>query len=172
MTQIRRRLLKIAAALLVLGVVIALLAYEVIPFDWDSFMERQVSVGWQEAPRRSPPVGAVAFDAPAYLDDAANMTNPVPADDIALQRGEILFAAACAVCHGPRGEGDGSIVAFFRPEGRAPAVLTDARLGLYPDATLYLIIHQGFGAMPPIRENLDERSHWDVIHYFRTLQSP
>jgi mono/diheme cytochrome c family protein len=167
MSAIQRRLLRTFIALLVIGFVLALLAYEVVNLDWDTFMENQVSVSYDEPPLRLPPEGAIAMSRPGA---AGQTENPIPADDISLQRGQVLFDATCAVCHGATGQGDGSVVPFFRDGARLPPSLTDPRIAAYPDSTLYLIIHQGFGAMPPIRENLDERSHWDVINYLRTLQ--
>jgi mono/diheme cytochrome c family protein len=96
--------------------------------------------------------------------------NPVPPDDVSLQRGEILFDLHCSVCHGPNGEGDGSVVEYWREDARRPADLTDARFSQYPDALLYRIVTQGVGGMPPLRENMTERQYWDVINFVRSLQ--
>ena len=98
------------------------------------------------------------------------LVNPVPADEVSLQRGELLYGFHCSVCHGELGAGDGPVVAFWAEDARRPANLTEPRIGQYPDGTLYRIITQGVGAMPPLRENVTERQRWDVINYLRTLQ--
>ena len=165
-----RRLLVLLGVLLVVGLVIVLFSYEIIAIDWVSFMEDQPAVDYQDAPRRLPPEGAVSFSRPTYLDDSQSLANPVPADAVPLQRGAILFSLHCAVCHGEGGQGDGSVVEFWQEDARRPANLAEERIAAYPDGTIYRIISQGIGVMPPLRENLTERQRWDVVNFVRTLQ--
>jgi mono/diheme cytochrome c family protein len=144
--------------------------YEIVGVDVVSFMEDQPSIHYQEGPRRLPPEDSVPISQPSYLSELQDAVNPVPSDGVSLERGEALYGFHCAVCHGQLGQGDGSVVEFWREDARHPADLTESRIGEYPDGTLYRIITQGFGAMPPLRENLTERQRWDVINYVRTLQ--
>jgi mono/diheme cytochrome c family protein len=37
------------------------------------------------------------------------------------------------------------------------------------DGTIYITISQGYGTMPPLRENLNPRERWDVVNYVKTL---
>lgn len=37
----------------------------------------------------------------------ASIQNPVPSDEISIQRGQRLYLSYCASCHGMRGHGDG-----------------------------------------------------------------
>jgi mono/diheme cytochrome c family protein len=165
-----RRLLILLAVLAAVGCVILLIGYEVIFVDFVSFMEDQPSVDYQDSPRILAPNGAVLVSRPTYLDDPANLANPVPPDGVSLQRGEILFDVHCSVCHGPKGRGDGSVVEYWREDARRPANLTDAHFSQYPDALLYGVVTQGVGGMPPLRENMTERQYWDVINFVRSLQ--
>jgi mono/diheme cytochrome c family protein len=144
--------------------------FEVIGVDIVSFMEDQPSIQYQDGPRRLPPEDSVPLSRPAYLDEAQAILNPVQADGISLQRGQVLFGYHCAVCHGQGGQGDGPVVEFWREDARKPPDLTEARIAGYSDEILYRIITQGLGGMPPLRENLVERQRWDVINYVRTLQ--
>jgi len=155
--------------------VVLLFSYEIISVDVNSFMEDQPSIDYQESPRRLLPEGSIPLSQPLY---EGAISNPVPADEVSLQRGEILYNLHCAVCHGPAGQGDGSVVQFWNtcPGGqcqgesaRRPADLTEARIDVYPDSMIYRIISQGFGGMPPLRENLTERQRWDVINHVRSL---
>lgn len=149
--------------------IVLLLTYEIISVDVTSFMEDQPSLDYQEAPRRLLPEQSIPLSRPTYGDGGA-IDNPVPADEVSLQRGAVLFSLHCAVCHGPAGAGDGSVVAFWKESARRPANLTEARFAGYPDGTIYRIISQGLGGMPPLRENLTERQRWDVVNHVRSLQ--
>lgn len=164
------RILIPLAVLAVVGSLLLMLTYDVIFIDFVSFMEDQPSIGYQEPPRRLPAEGAVPISRPVYLDVPANLQNPVPADEVSLQRGEILFSLHCSVCHGRRGLGDGPVVEYWQADARRPANLTDARFRQYPDSLLYGVVTQGVGGMPPLRENMNERQYWDLINYVRTLQ--
>ena len=164
------RILIPLAVLAVVGSLLLMLTYDIIFVDFVSFMEDQPSIGYQEPPRRLPAEGAVPVSRPAYLDVPANLENPVPADEVSLQRGEILFSLHCSVCHGRSGQGDGPVVEHWQADARKPANLTDARFGQYPDSLLHGIVTQGVGGMPPLRENMNERQYWDLINYVHTLQ--
>ncbi len=165
-----RRLLLLGGGLLVAACLLLMVTYEVIGVDFVSFMEDQPSVDYQEPPRRLPPEEAVPLSRPAYLDMPSDLTNPVPADAVSLQRGELLFSFHCMVCHGPAGQGNGPVTEFWREEARRPANLTEARFREYPDGILYTVVTQGLGGMPPLRENMTERQYWDVINFIHTLQ--
>lgn len=165
-----RRILVPLIVVAIAGYVVLMVLYEVIGVDIVSFMEDQPSIHYQEEPRRLPPEKSVPLSRPTYLDEAQSIANPVQADGVSLQRGEALFGYHCTPCHGQGGQGDGSIVEFWREDARKPPDLTEARIGEYSDETLYRIITQGLGGMPPLRENLTERQRWDVINYVRTLQ--
>lgn len=167
--RIRRFLIPLTV-LAAAGCLLLMLTYEVIYVDFVSFMEDQPSVRYQEPPRRLPAEGALPVSRPAYLDAPLNMVNPVPADQVSLQRGEILFNVHCSACHGRRGQGNGPIVDFWQPDARPPANLTAERFGQYPDSLFYQVITQGVGGMPPLRENMNERQYWDVINFVRSLQ--
>ncbi|RME43111.1 MAG: cytochrome c [Chloroflexi bacterium] len=164
---------RIIITLLVLAtpfVVGLLFTYEKIKIDFPSFMERQPSIKAQEPPRRLPPEGTIPFYGAVAVGDQVPV-NPVPADPVSLQRGQVLFSLHCAQCHGDAGKGDGPITEFWGEETNRPADLTDVRFTTQPDGALYLTLTQGFGAMPALAENLTPRQRWDVINYVRTLQS-
>lgn len=166
-----RRILITLGILATPFVVGLLLTYEVIEIDFSSFMEDQPSIASQEGPRRLPAEGALPFlGSVAYAADQAPL-NPVPPDSVSLQRGEILYQLHCLVCHGESGQGDGPMVEHWREDAQHPADLTEDRIVGQPDGALYLTISQGFGAMPPLSENLTPRQRWDVVNYVRSLQA-
>jgi mono/diheme cytochrome c family protein len=156
--------------LLIVVILAGLFVYEVIAIDWKSFMEDQPSIGYQEPPRQLPAQDAVPISRPAWHDAPATLANPVPADQVSLERGALLYDVHCSVCHGSEGQADGPVLTFWRADARQPANLTEQRIAQYPDAGLYQVITRGIGAMPPLRENVNERQTWDIVNYVHTLQ--
>ena len=146
-----------------------LFTFDVIKVNWRSTMEIQPSFKAQEGPRRLAAADAVRFEGPGMPKDGQLPANPVPADPVSLERGRLLFGRNCALCHGAAGKGDGSLASYFKAEARRPANLTEARLAQQSAGALYLTISQGFGAMPALAENLDQRERWDVVNYVRGL---
>ena len=104
-------------------------------------------------------------------DDYAGLTNPIPADDASLARGQELYTNLCATCHGNTGLGDGPGGAALNP---TPAALAHTSQML-SDAYLFWRISEGgvpFGtAMPAWREALDEQARWDLINFVQALGS-
>lgn len=156
------------AALTAAAVVFLLFSYEVIAVDFTVLMENQPAVEYHDGPHQAAPEEAVPISRPAYKD-AGQPENPVPADLVSVGRGEVLFSLHCSACHGPTGQGDGPVTAFWNEENRRPPNLTEERMANLPDGTIYQFISNGIGTMPPLRENLNERERWDVINYLRTL---
>ncbi len=143
-----------------------LFTYDIIKINWASNMEDQIAISHQTGPRKSAPGDAVRFDGPSE-PKAGVPDNPVPADDVSLERGRILYERNCALCHGATGLGDGPITQFWKPEMRRPANLSEARFATMSDGTLYITVSQGYGTMPPLRENLNPRERWDVVNYVK-----
>jgi mono/diheme cytochrome c family protein len=146
-----------------------LFSYDVIKIYWNPGMVFQPSIGYQEAPRKWSPSEAVPISGPAIPQDITQAVNPVPADAVSLQRGALLFQRNCALCHGANGQGDGSITQFWKADMRKPANLTEPRIQTGSDASIYVTISKGFGAMPPLNENLTVRERWDVVNYVKTF---
>jgi mono/diheme cytochrome c family protein len=90
--------------------------------------------------------------------------------------GQLLYAKACAPCHGAGGRGDGPSAAGLATR---PSDLTDGRLmNPLPDAFLVNIILNGgpaeglSPAMPPFRGHLADEQTRQVIAYLRSIAQP
>jgi len=153
------------AVLLTPFVVGLLFTFEVIKIRFPTDMARQVSLSYEEGPRRLPPEGAVPVQGLSGIPEEFPV-NPVPADEVSIQRGRILYDMHCQLCHGPQGHGDGALAGYF---DRTPQNLAGAQISAEFDGSVYLTIGQGFGQMPSLAENLTPRERWDVINYVRTL---
>jgi mono/diheme cytochrome c family protein len=160
--------LMFAGTLVVLALVFfELWAYDVIKIDFISFMEIQPSFDVQEKPLPVP-ARSIPIEGPAFIPNMGAPTNPVPADDVSISRGQTLFSINCVMCHGPNGEGNGQLAALI---ANKPANLTSIITQSKTDGALFLTITNGVqGKMPPMVENLTVRDRWDVINYIRTLK--
>ena len=99
------------------------------------------------------------------------LVNPVPAKEDSLARGEEIYAANCATCHGDGGMGDGPAGESLDP---APAPLAHTSQMMADDYLFWRISEGGsaFGtAMIPYGDILNEQARWDVINYVRALGS-
>jgi mono/diheme cytochrome c family protein len=162
---------RIIMTLVIVGVPLLLgliFTYDIVKINWASNMEDQIAIEYQQGPRKAAPAEAVRFDGPSE-PKGGQLVNAVPADAVSLERGRILFDRNCALCHGAGGLGNGPITEFWKAEMRRPANLTEPRMTTMSDSSLYITISQGFGTMPPLRENLNVRERWDVVNFVRTL---
>jgi mono/diheme cytochrome c family protein len=144
-------------------------SYDVIKIYWNPGMTFQASIGYQEGPRKWAPSDSIPVAGPAIPQDITEAVNPVPADAVSLQRGQLLFERNCVPCHGSGGQGDGPITRYWKPDMRKPANLTAPSIQTGSDASIYVTISKGFGAMPPLNENLSVRERWDTVNYVKSL---
>jgi len=164
-----KRLMAAGSLVIAVLVLLELWAFDVIKVDFISFMEIQPSFSAQEAPLPLP-ARSIPVEGPASIPNMGAPVNPVPADDVSLQRGATLFAINCVMCHGTSGEGNGQIAALL---ANKPANLTSIITQSKSDGALFMTITNGVdGRMPPMIENLMVRDRWDLVNYIRTLKAP
>lgn len=163
-----QRLAMLFAAVIVVFAVILLFTYDVIKIDWPSFMEIQPSFRPMEHPL-PPPERSIPIEGPAYIPGTGLPTNPTAADDASIARGKELFAINCQMCHGPNGEGNGTVAPFLLKF--KPANLTSPMIKAFSDGQIFITISNGVpDRMPALNENLTVSERWDVVNYVRTLQ--
>lgn len=99
----------------------------------------------------------------------ASLQNPLAADAESMVRGEALYTANCASCHGDTGMGEGPAGQQLDPPA-APVAHTSQMLS---DGYLFWRITEGGHAfdtaMPVWKDALDEQARWDLINYMRSL---
>lgn len=99
----------------------------------------------------------------------AALTNPIPADETSLARGEELYQVYCASCHGETGWGDGPAASTMTPPP-TPLALTALRMS---DGYLYWRIMEGgtsLGtAMPSYKNVIADEDIWHIINFLRSL---
>ncbi len=177
-----KQLIGVFAVLMALAAILMTFSYDVIKFDWVSFMEIQSSYDTQERPLPVP-ARSIPIEGPAYIPGEGVPSNPVPADEVSVARGAQLYSIHCQMCHGEAGQGTGTISAFLVK--KKPADLTSDLVQSKPDGSMFLAISNGIfnpnntlfpdvqfsGQMPPLNENLTVRERWDVVNFLRTLKA-
>jgi len=164
--SLRARRGLIIIGLLFLPFIVGLLfTYQVIRIPFPSDMVFSPAIGYQEGPRLAPPKDAVPLQGQAVIPEEFPV-NPVPVDEVSVQRGRILYSMQCQLCHGDTGRGDGPLADYF---ARTPEDLVGAKTAAEFDGSVYLVIQNGFGQMPALAENLTVQERWDVVNYIRTF---
>jgi len=147
--------------------VLELFLFDVIKIDWIGFMEIQPSYRPMESPL-PPPERSIPVEGAIAIPGMGAPENPTVADDASLTRGAELYAIHCKMCHGPAGEGNGSISAFL---ANKPANFTTDVVQSKSDGSFFLTISNGVdGRMPALNENLTVSERWDVVNFLRTLK--
>lgn len=160
-----------------------------VPFF--AFMRDSPSFDPYEATRPAPP-NTVPFESPAgeFIPPIASVqmgpaqvateaglrafaagpygTNPFAGEDL-LAAGEERYAVMCAVCHGPQGQGDGTVVGQDRYPPLAPNLTRPETVAL-PDGYIYGVIRAGRGLMPAYGSRVNHRERWAIVEYLRQLQ--
>ncbi len=153
----------------VLGGIGMLFTYDIIKIDWPVFMEIQPSFKKMENPLH-PPERSIPVEGAIAIPNMGAPENPVPADEVSVARGAQLFALHCQMCHGPAGDGNGTIAPFlvkFKPANLTLPVVQDKS-----DGALFLTVTNGVtDRMPALNENLTVRERWDVVNFIRTLKA-
>jgi cytochrome c553 len=166
--RLLRQLFWVFATLGLLFGVMLFFTYDIIKLEWVTFMEIQPSFDAQEDPLPVPP-RSIPVDGPVSIPNMGAPANPVPADEISIQRAANLFAINCVMCHGATGEGNGQIAALL---ANKPANLTLDVTQNKSDGALFLTLTNGVpGRMPSMVENLTVRDRWDMVNYIRTLKA-
>lgn len=167
--RLLRQLFGVFAVLGVLGAIILIFTYDVIKIEWISFMEIQPTYKQMENPL-PPPERSIPVEGPVSIPNMGAPENPTTADEASVTRGAELFALHCQMCHGPAGDGNGTVAPFLIKY--KPANLTTDVVQSKSDGSMFLTISNGLdGRMPALNENLTVSERWDVVNFLRTLKA-
>ena len=116
-------------------------------------------------------VAGAAIALPPLVSDAYPTTYQRPAipyQAASIAEGHALFARHCAVCHGPRGGGDGPAAATLHP--RLPDLRAHHVL-LHTAGDLFWWITHGKPPMPAFGDQLSPDQRWSLVNYLRALSA-
>ncbi len=160
--------LTIAGLIVLIGVVVLeMFSYDVLKFNWITFMQVQPNFQPMENPQ---PVitDTIPIEGVAYSLLLGAPPNPVPADQVSLERGAELFDINCVVCHGTGGKGDGPMASHLENK---VFDLTSFAIHSFTDGGIFITISMGVPEkMPALNENLTVQERWDVVNYVRSLK--
>ncbi len=94
------------------------------------------------------------------------LKNPLRRTADVMARGQAMYNVYCLVCHGPSGEGDGTVVPKFP---RPPSLLSE-KVAQWTDGRIYHVLTVGQNLMPSYASQVDAGDRWAIIHYVRALQ--
>jgi mono/diheme cytochrome c family protein len=144
------------------------------PVDLFPEMHYQPSQRRLEPRRLAAPDGAVPVTGARprlTFEQAGGLQNPVPRSPETLERARQVYRVNCAMCHGPKGDGQSVIAGFFKGAGVVPPVdFAGERARARSDGQLYWIVANGLGNMPPFGSLLTEEELWTVVHFIREAQ--
>lgn len=130
---------------------------------------------------RQPPQGAIPrnryVNPDLKLTDAETLKSPkatLSAEELLKYEavGMEKFKVYCAVCHGPKGDGQGSLVKVAAKSMVVlPPNLLEGKYKEYSDGRIYYAITYGFGLMGDYSNQIiHEEDRWAVVDYLRQLQ--
>lgn len=135
---------------------------------WDIDMFRQESLRTNEV-ARSPVPGTVPIGYRPFtltIEEAeTQLQNPVEPSRASAWRGQRLFNANCATCHGKLGDGKGPVGVQLA----VPDLRTDFYRGK-SDGRIFGVIKHGLRAMPRYGFKFSDVEQWDIVNYLRVLQ--
>lgn len=109
-----------------------------------------------------------------YLAASNNLVNPLIRNKENLTEGKNLYLHMCSHCHGPQGNGDGSVVALEKfPPPPSYSKGSSSRGGAMKDLTDGKIFHTityGLNLMGPHRAQLNPTERWKIVMYVKELQ--
>ncbi|MGE0616326.1 MAG: cytochrome c [Bacteriovoracia bacterium] len=160
-----------AAGVLALGTV-ACGKHEKPNFIYMPDMVYQPSFKAQEiGSMRQPVKGTIPRDFEIYAyknaaERAGENRNPLSMTRANLQRGREMFNVYCIVCHGPFGEGNGSVV----PKFPQPPSLQSDKVRNWKDGNIFHVMTMGQNLMPSYASQIKVSDRWAIVHYVRAIQ--
>ena len=95
--------------------------------------------------------------------------NPTPDTPETIERGRTLFQANCAICHGPRGLGDGPQAFLLNPR----PVNLQLHVPQHAAGEIDYWISEGVAGtgMPAWKETLSATQRWEIVRFLQALAS-
>jgi len=95
--------------------------------------------------------------------------NPTPDTPETIDQGRTLFQANCAICHGPRGLGDGPAAFTLQPR----PVNLQLHVPQHAQGEIHYWITNGVPGtgMPAWKDTLTDTQRWEIVRYLQALAS-
>lgn len=135
--------------------------YEVFPGGQEAMSPAEGSVarGWMPYEYENTPEG--------YEAAKANLKNPLPYTEDNLNEGKALYTIYCAICHGDKGNGQGTLAEREKILG-VPAY-NDAGRDI-TEGSVYHVTYYGRNNMGSYASQTTEEELWKINHYVMSLK--
>ena len=94
------------------------------------------------------------------------LKSPLPKTPENVARGKKLYETFCIVCHGPTGQGNGSVI----PKFPAPQPFTNDYMRSHSEGRIYHVITKGSFIMGSYASQISPEDRWRVVQYIQKLQ--
>lgn len=99
--------------------------------------------------------------------EAKEIINPYVGNQIAAQKGGMLYQKLCWTCHGKSGLGDGPAGKTLNPK---PKNFKLESVQGQSDGELFWKISNGNGMMLPYKHSLSEEQLWQLVNFIRSIK--
>lgn len=99
--------------------------------------------------------------------DPKTLRSPLAPSPRVLEQGRAAYGHYCVHCHGPKGDGNGTVGQSFAP---LPTDLSGPAVRGQTDGELFAKVSLGFRRHPPLADTVSEEDRWAVIAWLRTLR--
>lgn len=99
---------------------------------------------------------------------AKSLINPVELNDDVLARGKRMYEVYCQICHGPQGDGKGSLFTSGKYTF-PPASLLSEKMMAAPDGDIFHVITVGHGIMPAHGTMIRPEDRWKISTYVKEV---
>ncbi|HIB36495.1 cytochrome c [Mesonia sp.] len=102
-----------------------------------------------------------------YQNAKASLTNPLPYTEDNVNEGKALYTIYCAICHGDKGDGKGTLAQREKILG-IPAY-NDAGRAI-TEGSVYHVMFYGLNTMGSYAAQTSEEERWKIDHYVMDLK--
>jgi len=121
--------------------------------------EGTVKRGWLPYEYKNTPAG--------YAHAKANLNNPLPFTEANANNGKELYTIYCAICHGDKGDGKGTLVKREKILG-VPAYNDPGRN--ITQGSIYHVMYYGINSMGSYAAQTSTEERWQIAQYVESLK--
>lgn len=132
-------------------------------------MKEQESIRTYETQLPEMPSGTIPVEGGVerlVAADPRHLINPLGEDPRWVERGKEAYGFYCAMCHGQRADGRGTVGQSFHP---LPSDLRSKEIQDLSDGEIFAVISLGSKRSPPLAHTISEEDRWAIVRFLRSL---
>lgn len=99
---------------------------------------------------------------------AKTLVNPLEWNTEAQERGKKMYEVYCMICHGPQGDGKGSLFTSGKYPYPPASLISEKMMGA-PEGDIYHVITAGFGIMAEHGSMIRPEDRWRIALYIKNV---